>query len=360
MKRKENRRATIIFLISLSAATIWFGYLIARPFLQPVLSAIVLAIVCYPAHSRLNRYIPHRNFAALLSTLLVLLLIILPAVLLGIAIKRELTEIYQALNAQSGTDGGWIQHLLRLGDDAASWLGRHLDLRDLDLRSALRGKLQQASDFLLGKAANVLGDVGSFLVSSVVAFLTLFFLFRDGRTLSGRLMTLMPLKPEQRGQLLEGISQTIIATVYGGVAVAVAQGLLVSLVFWALALPSPVLWGMVTAMFSFVPFVGSSAVWLPASILLLVSGNWVKGLILLGVGAGVIGLTDNIVRPYVISERVHFHPLYVFFALLGGAQAFGLIGLFVGPVVLAVGQALFQLLREETTFAHDASERGID
>lgn len=350
---RENRRATIIFLISLSAVTLWFGYLIARPFLKPVLSAIVLAVVCYPAHAWLHRYIRHRNLAALISTLLVLLLIILPATLLGIALKRELTEIYQVLNAQNASDGGWIQHLLRLGDDATRWLGRYLDLTDFDLRAALRDRLQQASGFLLGKAANVLGDVGSFLVGLVVTFLTLFFLFRDGRALTRQLMALMPLKREQREKLVEGISQTITATVYGGLAVAAAQGSLVSLVFWTLGLPSPALWGMVTAMFSFVPFVGSSAVWLPASILLLLSGHWVKGLILLGVGAGVIGLTDNVVRPYVISERVHFHPLYVFFALLGGAQAFGLIGLFVGPVVLAVAQALFHLLREESAFGHD-------
>jgi predicted PurR-regulated permease PerM len=100
--------ATIIFLISLSAVTLWLGYLIARPFLKPVLSAIVLAIVCYPAHTWLHRYDRHGNLAALISTLLVLLLIILPATLLGIAIKRELTEVYQALNAQKASDGGWI------------------------------------------------------------------------------------------------------------------------------------------------------------------------------------------------------------------------------------------------------------
>ena len=354
---RENRRATIIFLISLSAVTIWFGFLIARPFLKPVLSAIVLAVVCYPAHSWLHRNTRHRNIAALISTLLVLLLIILPATLLGIAIQRELTEIYQSLNAQSANEGGWMEHLLRRGDAVARWLGRYLNLTDLDLRAALRDKLEQTSGFVLGKAANVLGDVGSFLLGSVVTFLTLFYLFRDGPAFSRRLMALMPLKLEQRERLIRGISQTITATVYGGLAVAVAQGALVSLLFLTLGLPSPVLWGIVTAMFSFVPFVGSSAVWLPASILLFLGGHWVKGLIVLGVGAGVIGLTDNVVRPYVISERVHFHPLYVFFALLGGAQAFGLIGLFVGPVVLAVGHAVFRLLREETSFGREEPQR---
>jgi predicted PurR-regulated permease PerM len=135
---------------------------------------------------------------------------------------------------------------------------------------------------------------------------------------------------------------------YGMVAVALAQGLLLGLAFWFLRLPSPVLWGVITAIISLIPLVGSVIVWLPAAVILIVNGSWVKGLVLIGWGAGVVSLADNIVRPYVISKAGDFHPLLVFFALLGGVQAFGLIGLFVGPVVLAAGQALFDLLKEES------------
>jgi predicted PurR-regulated permease PerM len=104
---------------------------------------------------------------------------------------------------------------------------------------------------------------------------------------------------------------------------------------------------MAAAIFSLVPVVGSAAIWLPASIILIVSGHWIKGLILIGLGAGVIGMADNIVRPYVISGQANFHPLHIFFALLGGVQAFGILGLFVGPVILAIAQVLFSLIREE-------------
>jgi hypothetical protein len=104
---------------------------------------------------------------------------------------------------------------------------------------------------------------------------------------------------------------------------------------------------MVTALFSFVPLVGTAIVWLPAAIILIVIGHPVKGLILLAWGGGVVSMVDNIVRPLVISGQMRFHPLYVFFALLGGVQAFGFIGLFVGPAVLALAYSLFSVVREE-------------
>jgi predicted PurR-regulated permease PerM len=134
---------------------------------------------------------------------------------------------------------------------------------------------------------------------------------------------------------------------YGVLAVGAAQGVLVGLAFWVLGLPSPILWGVVTSLFSMVPLVGSGAVWAPAVLLLVLSGSWGKGLLLLGWGVGVVGMVDNFVRPYVMSGQVKLHPLLLFFALLGGVKAFGLIGIFVGPVILAITMTLISLLREE-------------
>ncbi|NOT61992.1 MAG: AI-2E family transporter [Acidobacteria bacterium] len=160
-----------------------------------------------------------------------------------------------------------------------------------------------------------------------------------------------PLRAEQIEQLSIGVYRTIIASVYGGVAVAVAQGSLMSLAFWVLGLPSPLLWGVVTAMLSLVPLVGSAMLWLPAALVLIFSGHWIKGLLLIAWGAGVVGLADNVVRPLVIHEQVQIRTIYLFFALLGGVQAFGLLGLIAGPVLLAVTQTLIKLLWEESKLA---------
>ena len=119
-----------------------------------------------------------------------------------------------------------------------------------------------------------------------------------------------------------------------------------SLAFWVLGLPSPILWGVVTGLFSLIPIVGSAAVWLPAAIILAAGGHWWKSLILLVWGAAIVGQIDSFIRPYVISGRVKLHTLLVFFALMGGVKAFGVMGLFIGPVVLSVTLVLLQMLQE--------------
>jgi predicted PurR-regulated permease PerM len=228
------------------------------------------------------------------------------------------------------------------------WLDKYVDLSQVDLRAEILDRLQQFSSFLLSHLAGFAGDVTSFLVAAVISFFTMFYLFRDGRAFWRRLSALIPLSSAQLEKLGAGVSGTIASSMYGGLAVAVAQGTLLGLAFWVLGLPSPVLWGAMTAIFSFMPLVGTAMVWLPASIILILIGHPVKGLILIAWGAGVVSTVDNIIRPLVISEHMRFHPLYVFFALLGGVQAFGVIGLFVGPAVLALATSLFSLIREET------------
>lgn len=342
-----HRRNRIIFLTALSLLTAWLCYLMAKPYLKAIFFAIIISIVFYPLNASLQKKIRNHNLSALISTLSVLLVIIIPSVLLGSAIRRELAEIYQSLNAQSAQGGGWTQYLLAIVGRIPDWLGKYIDLSQYDIKANLADRIQQASSFLLRNIAGIVGDVVSVIVDSAIVFFTLFFLFRDGRSVYRRLAVLAPLRPDQVDKLAGEISKAVTASLYGGLAVAAAQGLLTGLAFWFLKLPSPALWGMAAAIFSFVPLIGSAIIWAPAAVILLLSGHWIKGLILLGWGSAVVGMADNIIRPYVISEQVKFHPLYVFFALLGGVQAFGLLGIFVGPVVVAIAQALFGLIREE-------------
>jgi predicted PurR-regulated permease PerM len=361
---KQRRRATIIFLVALSALTLWFCYLIARPFLQPVFFAVVLAIVFHPLHARLHKLIRGANATALLSTFCALLTIIIPTFLLSAALRSELTVVYQSLSAGGTHDGGLITRALQLIEKARMWLGKYVDLSQVDLRAELSDRLQQLSSFLLSHLAGFAGDVTSFVVAAGITFFTLFYLFRDGRAFWRRLSALIPLSPAQLEKLGAGVSGTIASSMYGGLAVAIAQGTLLGLAFWVLGLPSPVLWGMMTALLSFMPLVGTAMVWLPAAIILVLIGHPVKGLILLAWGAGVVSTVDNIIRPLLISEHMRFHPLWVFFALLGGVQAFGVIGLFVGPAVLALATSLFSVIREETRAQIDksafvASDRGV-
>ena len=222
----QQRRPTIIFLVALCAVTLWFCYLITRPFLESVFFAGVLAIVFRPLHARLHRLIPSGNGAALLSTLCALLAIIVPAFLLTVALSSELTAAYQSVSAGGAEDGGLITRALRLAEEARMWLGKYVDLSQIDLRAELSDRLKQLSSFLVSQLAGFAGGVTSFVMEAVVTFFTLFYLFRDGRAFWRRLAALIPLSPAQLEKLTGGVTRTITASLYGGLAVAIAQGTL--------------------------------------------------------------------------------------------------------------------------------------
>lgn len=344
----HGRLAHNIFLIFLCLVAAALSYLIVRPFVKPIAVSLLLAIICYPLHLRVRGLLRWPGLAAIVSTITVLLSLILPFLLLGATLRRELADLYRMLGEQSAQDGGWGPWLTHASERLAIWLQQNLGLTGFDLRSVILDRLRAISGALLREAADSLGNLAAFIVNGTITFFTLFFLFRDGRLIFRRLAAIIPLRPGQLVRLREEMRKAITASFYGGLAVAVAQGTLTGLAFLILGFSSPILWAVAAALMSFVPLVGPTLVWGPAAVYLLIDGHWLRGLLLIAWGAGVVGLADNIVRPWIISEQVRFYPLFVFIALLGGVQVFGFLGLFAGPAVLALAQALFNLIREES------------
>src|SRR5215472_6959607 len=291
MERKPT--ASTLFLLALAALALYFCYLIARPFLTPIFLAVMIAIVFHPIHVRVQARIRSRNAAALISTTVVLLALVVPTIGLGAIVSQEVRGLYQLLDERRAQQGGWNPYAMHIVDRLLGRVSQYIDLNSLDLRGALLRWLEQISRFLLARAAQILSNIISFFAEAVIAFFTLFFLFREGGSMRLRATSFFPLRADQVDRLFTGISNSIIANVYGCLAVGTAQGTLLSLAFWALGLPSPVLWGLVTALFSLIPIIGSAAVWGPAVIVLMVAGHWWKALILLGWGAAVVGQIDS-------------------------------------------------------------------
>lgn len=345
MNETTRKRAAIVCLVGLAVVAIYLCYLIAKPFLGPVLIAVMLAIVFYPLHARIQLFSRRPSAAAALSTALVLLIVTIPVVLLGISVSGELRTVVQSLREQSWSQGGLSPYLAQWVENLLKRLENHVNVSQLDPQAAMLRWAEQASRYLLSIGAAVVTNLLSFFLDSVVVFFSLFFFFREGKSIRQGLSAMLPLYPDQTERLFTGISETMIANLYGGLAVGAAQGILTGLSFWVLGLPAPILWTLVTGLASLVPVVGSALVWGPASILLFLSGHWVKALILLVWGAAIVGQVDVLVRPYVVSARVKVHTLLVFFALLGGVEAFGIIGIFVGPVILSVTMAVLDMLK---------------
>ncbi|PSH02738.1 MAG: hypothetical protein CXZ00_15910 [Acidobacteria bacterium] len=340
------KRASTWFLVAVAGVALYLCYRIAEPFLSPIFAAIVLAIIFYPLHTRIRSFIPRPNAAATISTILVMLVVAIPAFFLGLVVTRELGDLYQTLSQKSAAEGGLSPYLMHLMEAPLRVIGRYVDLSKLDLRSTLLGWVDKASGYLVSFGAETVSNIFAVILGTIVVFFTLFFLFRDGRSFQQRVLAVLPLTDEQAKKLATGISETIVACIYGGIAVGLAQGSLTGLAFGVLGLPSPVVWGLVAAMTSLVPVVGTGIVWAPAVVVLLIGGHWIKALILLGWGAAVVAQVDALIRPYVVSGRAKMHKLLIFFALLGGVRAFGLLGLFIGPVVVSVTITVLGLLRD--------------
>ena len=351
----ESKRFQHSFLLALGAATLAVCFAILRPFLMPLVAAVALAILFYPLHNRIVRSLRRPNLSAGLSVVLVIVLILLPAFLLGTAVARELRQLYDVAASKSAAGGGWTEWTANLLHRGILWAGVESPETEEQIRNALLERVQALGGVLLAFTRDLLANLVSLIVNAVVTLFSLFFLFRDGSRLKHGLARITPLPPGAFHRLFADIGRSVLANVYGIGAVAVAQGALTAVIFSLLGLKSPVLWGTVAGLFSMIPILGPPIVWVPASIFLAASGSWGKAFILVAFGAGVIGLADNFIRPYVISGRVNLHPLLVFFALLGGAQAFGFLGLFIGPATLSVTVAIVELLREEPT---DPTEPG--
>ena len=355
-----KNRATLVFLIALTAIALYLCYLLVAPFLKPILFSLILAIIFYPAHARIHQHVRNRNISALLSTTLVILLILLISIFLGRAIVSGLRDIYQSLSGAGETRERLSFFIVQVFDQAIALANRYIPISAPDFQTAVSNQAEKAVAAVIAMSAGALGSVTSLAVNSFIAFFILFFLFRDARSMLRHAAILLPLSHSQATRLFQSVKNVLHAIVYGTLAVAAIQGTLAGFAFWVLGVSSPAIWGVITALCAMIPVIGTTLVLLPAICMLVVSGHWIKGLILLLWALAVVHPVDNLLRPYLIGDRVKLPMLYVFFAILGGLRAFGGLGVFIGPLILAVTIALFSFLREEKRAGGWRSEKQFD
>jgi predicted PurR-regulated permease PerM len=345
--KRPNSIVSVLFLLLLLIGALGVGFWLFRSFLKPFAFASVIATGFYPLYLRISRNVRGPNKTALLATLAVLLIFALPALLMASTAGAELIKAARYLGNWSAEEGGAVTYLSQKQQTALRWLGKYVDVEELRLEDAVANLPGQVSKVLLAAGTRLLGGLAGFAGNAILTFLILFFLFRDGNAAIENVASVLPLSRDQATRLLTRVRDSVVANLYGILAVSLAQGLLTGAALAILRVPSPLLLGLATAICSLIPVVGTMLVWGPAAIYLMVTGHLWKGIILIVWGSVVVGTIDNIIRPLVIGSRVELHPLLLLFALLGGLQVFGLIGIFIGPAIISVISALIDMLREE-------------
>lgn len=343
----SKRQTAFLFLAGLTAIAAFFCVLLLTPFLKAIVFSAIVAIIFYPLHERIHRWIRQRDVAAAISTSLVVLLISTASIFLAASITRELRGVYRSLSSPGSAANNAIIGFSRFIERFIAIASGYLPASVADLHTAISAQAEKMISGLLNFTATMLGGLASFAIEAAISLVILFFLFRDGRSLLRRVAVFLPMQRGQVRRLYQYVDRTLNAIVYGSLAIAAIQGILAGLAFWFLGITSPVLWGAMTAVCALVPIIGTGLVLYPAALILIIGGHWLQGLLLAVWSVGVVQTVDNLLRPYLIGERAKLSTLYVFFALLGGFEVFGGLGLFVGPSILAVTVALFTFLREE-------------
>ena len=336
--------AGLITLGIVLAIALYLCWLMLLPFVNVILWAAVLSVVFYPLHRRIHERIGSPAGAAAVSTLLVVVLILLPATFITIAVVRELAGAadnlqagVQRLSSASTIPGlGWVLDRTR----------GYVDIDPVAAQEFIAERLQVWGGALAASTLLVVGGAVGAIVQMVLVVFTLFYLFRDGDRIRRAVYDILPLERIQMHDIAVRTREVIAATIYGVLVIAAIQGTLGAMIFWLLGLPSPILWGVVMFFLSMIPMAGSFLVWVPAAIYLALTGTYLQAGILVAWGALVIGTIDNFLSPRLVGRRARLHELLIFFSVLGGLQVFGVLGLVLGPVIVAVTLALIEMVRQ--------------
>ena len=339
--RNLEDNALLLLVVVVSLAFAW----IVWPFYEAVLWAAVLAIVFSPLYRRLSSAMGQQHSLAALATVLIILtLVILPLTLIAASLVQEAANLYDRIQSGELDFGRFFQEFLNALPTWATDLLNRFGLTNFSaLHDRLSAALIQGSKYLAAQALSIGKGTANFIVSLLLVLYLLFFFLRDGGALTRRIRDAVPLRAEQQRALFTKFAVVTRAMFKGNLLVAAVQGALGGLIFWFLGIHAPVLWGVLMAFLSLLPAVGAAAVWLPVAVYFLATGAVWEGVVLIAYGAFVVGLVDNLLRPYLVGKDTQMPDYVVLISTLGGIAIFGLDGLVMGPVIAAMFIAVWDI-----------------
>ena len=340
MRRFENQS----FLILLLAVTLAFAWIL-QPFYGAVLWAIVGAVIFAPLNRALLVSMRGRpTLAAALTVLIIVAMVLLPLAMIAASLVQEAASLHAKF--QSG-EYDFARFIQRIFDSLPGWVTGLLDRFNLTslsaVREALTSNLMKGGQALAPQALSIGINTFDFMVGLAIMLYLLFFLLRDGKALAERISATIPLRADQRAALFSRFADVVRATVKGGILVAIVQGALGGLAFWFLGIHAPLLWAVVMAFLSLLPAIGAALVWFPVAIYLLTSGAVWQGIGLIAYGVLVIGLVDNILRPFLVGKGTKLPDYVVLISTLGGIEVFGLNGFIIGPLIAAIFMVTWEI-----------------
>lgn len=327
-------------------------YLFLAPFAGPLVWAAILALTFYPLTTWLTRaFRGNRGLAAFVLMVAVTTIAILPSVFLGSMLVREAGQAYVRIQ-EAVASGEVTQFIERVQTSGVGRLYQRLtapfaDRIDLDPTKLILAGAAWVSQQIAAQGGAVARNVLVSLVNGGLMILALFFFFRDGERIAGRVLELLPMERAHKDRVARRLYDTLSAVVQSMIVVSVAQGFLGGIAYWLIGgLPFAVFLGFLTGVASFIPPAGSAFVWLPASAYLWFTDHSVRAILLLLWGMVIVSGSDNVIRTLLIGGRAKMPTFLLLFAILGGLQVYGFLGVFVAPVIVAALLSFVDIYRE--------------
>jgi predicted PurR-regulated permease PerM len=338
----------LIFVFFVFFILLWYlAFIILRPVLSGILSGLILSYIFFPLYKQIYRVTRLEKISAMIVCGIILLIMIIPLIVIGGSMALESENLVrlakytidQSKNPCANANGftcGVYNHVL-------------LILSDPNTSAMIQNNIGAILQFFVSEIAAFVRAIPMIVVQIFIALFICYYLVRDGEAILKNLEDLLPLKEDHRRKVSQQISNAVYGVIYGQVIISVMQGVLATIGYFILGLPSPLTLGLLTVVFSFVPVLGTALVWLPAALIVLfqslaVGDQWgvFRAVALILWGFLVVALSDNLLRPRVIGRRAKIHPVLVLLGVFGGIALFGIIGIIIGPLILSI---LFELIK---------------
>lgn len=345
----DRERIVVVFFFGLLAVIAYELYAVLYPFLTPIAWAILLAFLFHPALVALNRVLPRRTTCAVIISVAVALGVILPSIWISAKLLREAQTLYGTISEFSTTGGlaragQWIR-ATKPGAMIDAYLAkRGITLEDELRKFALSGA-RATSDYVIAHGSAVASNFASFIFHFAIALITFFYLLRDGESYYEGLRELTPLHEEDKAAVFETLRVTLSSVMRGLMLTALTDGVALGLGYLVLGVPYWAFLALLTAAGGLLPVGGTAVIWGPVAIYLLLQVGWGPALALVAWAALTLAIVDNFLKPLTMRHGTGLPSVALFFGLAGGLEAYGPLGIFAGPAVIAIFGSLLRVYR---------------
>lgn len=352
------------FLMSVLVMLLVLLTIFVSPFGIDLIIAGVIVMAVYPANAWLMRKIPFsKSLSAFISMFLIIIILLIPFTLFGFFVSQEGVEAYRVVSGHinvivSTNDVSSTSKILQLLPFHTQFekLMNYLPVSTSDLLQTFKNVIGTASSFLISQTTNILKNLSVLLVHLLIFLIALFYFLRDGDRFVLYIRSLLPMSKTYSQELFLKLSNLSHGIIYGIFGASILQGFLVGVGFAVAGISNAAFWGAVAALFSPLPYIGTTVIWMPAVIVLALEGHYIAAGLLMAWSAFIVGTADNIIKPYIIGSSAKLHPLATLLVLLGGTFVFGLKGIIFGPLVLTLTLAFMHIYQLEYKAALEQDE----